>query len=64
MADRSELGDAYSSTTGQIRAQDGGKSRTGMAVLMWIGHAGGPLQVYELYHALAVLLGSTDLHVG
>jgi len=31
---------------------------------MWIGRAGGPLQVNKLCHALAVRLGSTDFHVG
>jgi len=58
MADKSELGDAYSLMTGRMRARDGGKSRT------WIGHAGGRLQVNELCYALAVQLGSTDFYVG
>ena len=64
MADRLELGDNYISMSTRIRAPDGGKPRSWMAVLMSIGHAGGPLQVNELCYALAIQLGSTDLHVG
>ena len=55
-----ELGDVYSVTIERIKAQDGDKSRLGMAALMWISHAERPLRADELCHALAVELGSTD----
>jgi len=38
-----ELGDVYSATIERIKAQDGDKSRLGMAALMWISHAERPL---------------------
>ena len=60
MTDGSGLGDVYDATISRIKAQDGDKSRLGMAVLMWISHAERPLQADELCHALAVELGSTD----
>ena len=60
MMDGSGLGDVYGATISRIKAQDGDKSRLGMAVLMWISHAERPLQADELCHALAVELGSTD----
>jgi len=59
-----ELGDVYCTTIDRIRAQDGDKSRLGMAALMWISHAEWPLRADELCHALAVELGSTDFDVG
>ena len=59
-----ELGDIYGATIERIKAQDGDKSRLGMATLMWISHAERPLQADELCHALAVQLGSTDFDVG
>ena len=58
------LGDVYSATIVRIKAQDGDKSRLGMAALMWISHAERPLQADELCHALAVELGSTDFNTG
>ena len=60
MTDGSELGDIYSATIERIKAQNGDKSRLGMAALMWISHAERPLMADELCHALAVELGSTD----
>jgi len=54
-----ELGDVYGATIGRIKAQDGDRSRLGMAALMWISHAERPLRADELCHALAVQLGST-----
>ena len=60
MASGLELGDVYNATIERIKAQNGDKSRLGMAALMWISHAERPLNAYELCHALAVELGSTD----
>ena len=57
-----ELGDVYSVTIERIKAQDGDKSRLGMAALMWIRHAERPLKAHELCYALAVELGSTDFN--
>jgi len=62
MADGSELGDVYGATIGRIKAQDGDKSRLGMAALMWISHSERPLRAEELCHALAVRLGSIDFN--
>ena len=59
-----ELEDVYGATIERIKAQDGDKSRLGMAALMWISDAERPLQADELCHALAVQLGSTDFDVG
>ena len=59
-----ELGDVYGATIERIKAQDGDKSRLGMATLMWISHAERPLRAYELCHALAVQVGSTEFDVG
>jgi len=62
MADESKLGDVYGATIARIGAQDGDKSRLGMAALMWISHAERPLRADELCHALAVELGSVDFN--
>jgi len=59
-----ELGDVYGATIQRIKAQDGDKSRLGIAALMWVSHAERPLQADELCHALAVQLGSTDFDDG
>ena len=59
-----ELGDVYGATIERIRAQDGDKSRLGMAALMWVSHAERPLSADELCHAPAVKLGDTDFDVG
>jgi len=58
MTDGLGWGDAYSTTIERIKAQDAGKSRLGVAALMWVSHAERPLRADELCHALAVELGS------
>ena len=55
------FGGAYGATLERIKAQGEGKSRLGMAVLMWISHSKRALQVDEMCHALAVRIGSNDL---
>ena len=62
MANGLELGDVYGATIERVKAQDGDKSRLGMAALMWISHAERPLQADELCRALAVRLGSTEFN--
>ena len=64
MSNGLELGDVYGATIERIKAQDGDKSRLGMAALMWISHAERPLRADELSHALAVQLGSPDFDDG
>ena len=64
MAGGLELGDVYGATIERIKAQDGDKSRLGMAALMWINYAERPLRADKLCHALAVQVGSTDFDVG
>jgi len=64
MTGGSELGDVYGATIARIKAQDGDKSRLGMAAMMWISHAERPLRADELCHALAVEPGSTDFNIG
>ena len=64
MTDGLGLGDVYGATIARIKAQDGDKSRLGMAALMWISHAERPLQADELCHALGVELGSSDFNSG
>jgi len=59
-----ELGGIYGATIERIKAQGGDKSRLGMAALMWISHAERPLRADELYHALAVEIGSTNFDIG
>jgi len=56
------LGDVYGTTIERIKAQDEGKSRLGMAALMFVSHAERPLRVDELCHALAIELGSKDFN--
>jgi len=56
------LGDAYDATIGRIKAQEGNRATLGMATLMWISHSERPLNVYEICHALAVEIGSTDIN--
>ena len=63
MTDGLGLGDAYGATLGRIKGQSGEKTRLGMAALMWISHAERPLRADELYHALAVEIGSPDLNI-
>ena len=54
------LGDAYGTTLDRMRAQSEGKSRLGMAALMWVSRAERPMSPDELCHALGVQIGSTD----
>ena len=62
MTDGLGWGEAYSSTIERIKAQGEGKSRIGVATLMWLSHAERPLTTDELCHALAVELGSKDFN--
>ena len=57
-----DLGGAYETMLGRIKAQGGKKAKLGMVVLMWISHARRPLQVDELCHAVAIRIGSNDPH--
>ena len=58
MKDGLDLGGAYQTTLGRIRAQGGKKARLGVAVLMWISHSGRPLRVDEICHAPDRVAGS------
>ena len=64
MTDGFRLGNAYRATIERIKAQDGDKSRLGMAALMWVSHGERPLGADELSYALAVELGSTNFNGG
>ena len=54
------LGDAYGVTLDRIKAQSEGKSRFGMAALMWLSRSEQPMSPDELCHALGVQIGTTD----
>ena len=56
------LGDAYAATISRMKAQQRGRAKLGMEVLMWISHSERPLHVDELCHALGVEEGSLDLN--
>jgi len=56
------LGDAYGTTIGRIKAQNGDRARLGVETLMWISHAERPLSVDEICHALAVEIGVVDIN--
>jgi len=58
MANGLGVQDAYNTTLDRIRQQDGGKSKLGMAVLMWVSRCERPLRWNELCHALGVDLGA------
>jgi len=62
MTDGLELEHAYGATIERIKAQDVGKSRLGLAALMWVRHAERPLRADELCHALAIKLGCKDFN--
>ena len=62
MANGWGLGDAYDATVGRIKAQEEDGARLGMEALMWISHSERPLSADEICHALAVEVGSTDVH--
>ena len=57
-----DLKDVYGATLQRIKEQGGEKARLGMRALMWISHSERLLQLDELFHALAVEIGSTDLN--
>ena len=57
------LEDAYSATLDRIREQRGNRMKLGMEALMWMSCSEQPLKADELWHALAVELGTTDLNV-
>ena len=58
------LDDAYRTTLDRIREQRGNRVKLGIETLMWISCSERPLKADELCHALAVEVGTTDLHVG
>jgi len=63
MTDGLGLGDAYISMLGRIKRQGEEGARLGMAALMWISHSERHFKVDELCHALAVEIGSPNLHI-
>jgi len=62
MSDGLGWGDAYCTTIERIKTYDVGKSKFGMAALMWVSHAERLLRADELCHALAVELGSKEIN--
>ena len=56
------LAGAYDATIGRVKAQEGDRTRLGMAALMLISHSERLLNVGEICHALAVEIGSTDIN--
>jgi len=54
------LNDVYGVTLDRIKGQAVGKSKVGMAALLWISQSERPMSVDELCHALGVQIGSTD----
>ena len=58
-----DWGNAYAATLSRIKVSEGGKSKLGMEVLMWVSHAKRLLHVNEFCHALGVK-GSEDLDTG
>jgi len=61
MARGKGLSDAYTATLTRLRAQKGNKSMLALRALMWVSHSERPLLATELYHALGLEIGSTDL---
>ena len=60
MTNGRSLGDAYSVTLDRIKSQGGGKSRLGMAALIWISRSERPMSPDELCHAIGAQIGSTE----
>ena len=56
------LDGAYDATLDRIKGQGKGNSTLGMAALMWISLAERPVHIGELCEALAVEIGSSDMH--
>jgi len=54
------LNDAYDVALDRIKGQTVGKSKLGMAALMWISRSEQPMSPDELCHALGVQIGFTD----
>ena len=54
-----ELDDVYEKVLGRIRNQGNGHDCYAMNILKWMLHAGGPLRLVEIQHALAVRIGDT-----
>ena len=63
MANGLGVQDAYSTTLDRIRQQDRGKSKLGMAVLMWVSRSEWPLEWKELRHALGVDLVAEEFAI-
>jgi len=58
-----DLNSVYGATLERIEKQGGEKTRLGMAALMWVSHSERLLQLDELYHALAVEIGSAEINL-
>ena len=63
MTEGLNLKGVYGVTLERIKEQGGEKARLGMRALMWVSHSERLLQLEELFHALAVEIGSTDLNI-
>ena len=63
MTEGLDLNDVYGATLERIGKQGGEKTRLGMAALMWVSHSERLLQLDELYYALALEIGSTDINL-
>ena len=58
-----DLKGVYGATLERIEKQGGERTRLGMAALMWVSHSERLLRLDELYHALAVEIGSTEINL-
>jgi len=63
MANGLGLGGAYDATIRRIKAQEGDRARLGMETLMWISHSERPPSADEIFQALAIEIGSTEINV-
>jgi len=63
MANGLGLHDAYNTTLDRIRQLDRGRSKLGMAVLMWVSRCERPLRWRELRHALGVDLVAEEFTI-
>ena len=55
------LDGAYDATLDRIKGQSKGKSKLGMAALMWISRSERPMHIGELCEALAVEIATSDM---
>ena len=62
MGNSLDLGRAYEVMLGRIKVEGGERARLGIAALMWISHSRRPLKVDEICHAVAIRIGSNNLH--